>query len=50
MLFLDPPHTPRPWQPGEDLAILRVIRLLQAASSHPSAVTPGVRGASNVAI
>ena len=41
MLFLDPPHTPRPWRPGEDLAIQRVIRLLQAASSRLSAVTPG---------
>ena len=45
MLILDPPHTPRPWGPGEDLVIQRVIRLLQATSSHPSAVTPGARGA-----
>ena len=33
-----------------DLAILRVIRLLQAASSHLSAVTPGLWGACNAAI
>ena len=45
MLILDPPHTPRPWRSGEDLAIQRVIRLLQAASSRPSAVTPGAQGA-----
>ena len=45
MLILDPPQTPHPWRPGEDLAIQRVIRLLQAASSRLSAVTPGAQGA-----
>ena len=33
-----------------DLAILRVIRLFQAAFSRPSAVTPGARGTCNEAI
>ena len=37
--ILDPPHTPCPWRPQRDLAICRMTRLLQAASSSLIAIT-----------